>query len=96
MGMFRPQMPRRFHHEYIYHDERKEKLDQMREKAKRELGIAPEKPFSPEDIRGKFFEQTTHVKRRRESKFRVGSTAIILVALLLLVVLFRYLLKGQI
>lgn len=49
-------------------NERKEKLDKMEEKAKRELGMLPEKEFSPEDIRGKFVEGTTHLKRRKASR----------------------------
>ena len=57
--------PRGFHHSYIYVDERKEKLAKMEEDAKRELGMLPEKEFSPEDIRGKFIEGTTHLKRRK-------------------------------
>ena len=59
--------PRGFHHEYIYVNERKERLDKMTEKAKRELGMLPPKEFSPEDIRGKFVEGTTHLRRRKES-----------------------------
>ena len=67
MGLFTMRKPRGFHHTYIYVDERKEKLAKIEENAKRELGILPEKKFSPEDIRGKFVEQTTHLKRRKES-----------------------------
>ena len=52
MGMFTMRKPRGFHHSYIYVDERKEKLAKMEEDAKRELGMLPEKEFSPEDIRG--------------------------------------------
>ena len=48
--------PRRFNHQYIYVDERKEKLQKMEENAKRDLGMLPPKEFSPEDIRGKFIE----------------------------------------
>ena len=59
--------PRGFHHTYIYVDERKEKLAKIEENAKRDLGMLPEKEFSPEDIRGKFVEHTTHLKRRKES-----------------------------
>ena len=68
MGMFNSGMrkPRRFNHQYIYVNERKEKLDKMEEQAKRDLGMLPEKEFSPEDIRGKFVEGTTHLKRRKE------------------------------
>ena len=65
MGMFNVRKPRGFNHQYIYVDERKEKLAKMEEDAKRDLGILPEKEFSPEDIRGKFIEGTTHLKRRK-------------------------------
>ena len=60
MGMFFNSMrkPRGFNHQYIYVNERKEKLEKMEEKAKRELGMLPDKEFSPEDIRGKFVEGT--------------------------------------
>ncbi len=69
MGMFTMRKPRGFHHTYIYVDERKEKLEKIRENAKRDLGMLPEeeKKFSPEDIRGKFVERTTHLKKRKES-----------------------------
>ena len=66
--MFTMRKPRGFNHPYIYVDERKEKLAKMEESAKRELGMMPEKEFSPEDIRGKFVEGTTHLKRRKESE----------------------------
>ena len=40
MGMFKMEKPRRFNHQYIYVDERKEKLQKLEEKAKRDLGYA--------------------------------------------------------
>lgn len=46
MGMFTMRKPRGFHHSYIYVDERKEKLDKMKENAKRELGMLTEKKNS--------------------------------------------------
>ena len=67
MGIFNQRKPRGFQHQYIYVDERKEKLAKMEEDAKRDLGMIPPKEFSPEDIRGKFVEGTTHLKRRKES-----------------------------
>lgn len=67
MGMFKMEKPRRFNHQYIYVDERKEKLQKLEENAKRDLGMLPPKEFSPEDIRGKFVEGTKHLKRRKES-----------------------------
>lgn len=46
MGMFKMEKPRRFNHQYIYVDERKEKLQKLEEKAKRDLGMLPPKEFS--------------------------------------------------
>lgn len=45
MGMFNVRKPRGFNHQYIYVDERKEKLTKMEEDAKRDLGMLPEKNF---------------------------------------------------
>lgn len=85
MGLFSMRKPRGFHHEYIYVNERKEKLDKMTENAKRDLGMLPEKEFSPEDIRGKFVEGTSHLKRRKESgrKPMAAGVAIVIIALLI-------------
>ncbi len=87
MGMFTMRKPRGFHHPYIYVDERKERLAKMEEDAKRELGMLPPKEFNPEDIRGKFIEGTTHLKRRKESgrkPMHVGVLIILIVVLLYL------------
>ena len=46
MGLFRQPKPRRFRHPYIYVDERKERLERMREEARRELGMSRERPVS--------------------------------------------------
>ncbi len=77
-GLFTVRKPRRYHHTYIYVDERKEKLDKMREHAKRELGMLPEEKILPEDIRGKFVEHTVHLKRRKESRRKPLHFAVIL------------------
>ena len=80
MGMFNSmRKPRGFNHQYIYVDERKEKLAKMEEKARRDLGMLPEKEFNPEDIRGKFIEGTTHLKRRKASGRKPASFGIILI-----------------
>lgn len=89
MGMFNIREPRRFEHKYIYYDERKERLAKIEEKAKRELGMLPQEEYNPENIRGKFIEGTTHLKRRKENggpniSFPVTIVAIVLLTLLLL------------
>ena len=95
MGMFKMEKPRRFNHQYIYVDERKEKLQKLEEKAKRELGMLPPKEFSPEDIRGKFIEGTTHLKRRKESGRKPAHLGVILAIIALLIFLWHYLQTGS-
>ena len=94
MGMFTMRKPRSFNHRYIYVDERKEKLAKMEEKAKRDLGMLPEKEFSPEDIRGKFIEGTTHLKRRKESGRKPMHLGIILVVMAVLIYLWYAISNG--
>lgn len=94
MGFFKMKKPRRFNHPYIFYDERKEKLARMEENAKRELGMLPEKEFDPEDIRGRFIEGTTHLKRRKQSSRKPVSTGVILIIIALLLFLWNYLLRS--
>ena len=93
MGMFAMRKPRGFNHSYIY-VERKEKLAKMEENAKRDLGMLPEKEFSPEDIRGKFIEGTTHLKRRKESGRKPMHLGIILVVIAVLIYLWYAISNG--
>lgn len=90
------QKPRGFHHSYIYVDERKEKLAKMTEDAKRDLGMLPEKEFSPEDIRGKFVEATTHLRRRKASGKKPMSVGIILISIVILSFLWYAIITGKI
>ena len=88
MGMFNSmRKPRGFNHQYIYVDERKEKLAKMEENAKRDLGMLPEKEFNPEDI--------THLKRRKASGRKPVSFGIILIIIAFLLYLWHYLATGS-
>lgn len=99
MGMFTTRKPRGFQHHYIYYDPRKEKLRNIEEKAKRELGLLPPKEFSPEDIKGRFVEATTHLKRRKD-KEKSGSkplkNGILIMIIIALIFVMKYLYTGQI
>ena len=75
--------------------QRKEKLAKMEENAKRDLGMLPEKEFNPEDIRGKFVEGTTHLKRRKASGRKPVSFGIILIIIAFLLYLWHYLATGS-
>ena len=95
MGMFGIRKPRGFNHQYIYVDERKEKLTKMEEDAKRDLGMLPEKEFSPDDIKGKFVEATTHLKRRKQSGRKPIHVGLIIIIIALLIYLWHYLMTGS-
>ena len=61
----------------------------MEERAKRELGMLPSKETTIEDrIRGKFVEQTSHLKRQQEKEKTVSSKLLILIAVLLAMILY--------
>ena len=62
MGMFAMRKPRGFNHSYIYVDERKEKLAKMEENAKRDLGMLPEKEFSPEGYTGQIHRRNNSLE----------------------------------
>ena len=94
MGMFSVRKPRGFQHNYIYHDPRKEKLKEIDERAKRELGILPPKEFAPEDLRGKFVQATKHVKRRKDSGKKPVSYGILIAVIVVLLLLMRWIVAG--
>lgn len=96
MGLFTVRKPCGFHHNYIYYDPRKEKLKEIDERAKRELGILPPKEFSPEDIRGKFVGATKHLKRRKESGRKPLSYGVLILLIVILLFVMHYLATGSI
>ena len=49
MGMFKAEKPRAFNHQYIYVDERKEKLAKIEANAKRDLGMLPPEETTAEE-----------------------------------------------
>lgn len=91
MSFFRQPKPRRFHHEPIYYDEHSDRVKQITERAKKELGMEARKEFNPEDIRGAF---TSGLKEKRKSK-RLGNvlanTGAIIVIILVLLLVWIYL-----
>lgn len=92
MGFFKQRKPRGFSHQYIYIDERRERLKAMEERIKREIGMIPEAEKTTEErIRGKFVEQTSHLKRQQEKGNLSSSKWLIIIAALLIVLLFALL-----
>lgn len=52
--------PRPFYHSPIYSSERRDRLTQIEQRARQELGIEPPTPFRHEDIRGLFSSVQSH------------------------------------
>lgn len=96
MGMFKTEKPRAFNHQYIYVDERKERLAKIEENAKRDLGmLPPEETTVEERIRGKFVDATKHLKRRKESGRKPLAYGTLLVALGIACYVLYYLVTGE-
>ena len=96
MGIFIFLKPRAFNHQYIYVDERKERLAKMEENAKRDLGMLPPKELTSEErIRGKFVEGTKHLKRRKESGRKPLTYAALLIGIGVLCYILHYLVTGE-
>ena len=96
MGMFKSEKPRAYSHQYIYVNERKEKLAKIEENAKRDLGMLPPKEVTAEErIRGRFVEGTKHLKRRKESGRKPLSYAFLLIGIVALWFILHYLVAGE-
>ena len=96
MGMFKTEKPRAFNHQYIYVDERKERLAKIEENAKRDLGmLPPEETTVEERIRGKFVDATKLLKRRKESGRKPLAYGTLLVALGIACCVLYYLVTGE-
>ncbi|HJA86293.1 MAG TPA: hypothetical protein H9950_08940 [Candidatus Bacteroides avicola] len=87
--------PRGYHHTYIYVDERREQLEQRKEAIRRELGLAKPSPPRPEDIRGKFVEATTHLRRSKQKGRHPTHIAVLLFFIGLLSWLWYALANGK-
>ena len=89
MGIFNQRKPRGFNHQYIYVDERRERLKAMEERVKRELGMIPSEELTTEErIRGKFVEQTSHLKKKQGKENQLSSKLLVLIAALLGMILY--------
>ena len=64
MGLFSTRKPRGYHHQYIYYDERKEKLKRIEEKAKREQ-LKEAKKIAKQEERSRDRATTTVEKIRQ-------------------------------
>ncbi len=96
MNIFSTRKPRRFERQPYFADPRKEALEARIRKVKRELGQLDEEDLKPEEsIRGSFVNQTSHLRRRKESGTPSASARNVKIAvwLIILGIVFYFLLK---
>ena len=75
--------PRPFSHSPIYINDRKARLAEIEERARRELGLAEPRPYSGDELQGVF----SSVQRHRKGRGWRWNTQSLLMALTVLVVL---------
>lgn len=89
MIFFNLPKPRRFHHEYIYVDERKERLNKLKEQVK--LEIEGEKAMEANDRKISFdFHSERNTLQKANNRFMtiVGIAAVLTILAVLLIVYF--------
>ncbi len=98
MSFFCQQKPRKFHHEYMFVDERKDRLKDIERRAKSELENGDTNSsayYDGERLRGRFLNATKHAKRRNERRLAGGvalSFGVLVILILVLVAVWRILL----
>ena len=95
MGLFNTRKPRGFRRVSIYTDERKEKLDKLVNQVKREQGEQTEEKYDPTKFNGTFINYTPNAKKHKERPYKLA-WPVALIIIFLLVVVWRYLLTGNI
>lgn len=102
MSFFRQPKPRRFHHEPIYYDEHRDRVNRIMEKARRELREESGRERSPEemrdtferDIRGAFTGDVRQKRTKRHAGrfgFLTANTGAVIVIILVLLLVWLYL-----
>ena len=87
MMFFQQRRPRPFHHEYIYVDERKERLRQIEERAARAVQEKVGNTPDADRWKGRFTEATPRLRRHRHVENRFALPVSIALPVLLLFLL---------
>lgn len=90
MSLFKQRRPRPFHHELVYANERRDRLRQIEQQARRELGLDKAPPNSQQAeqcaadrLNGVFLGATKHASRRSQLRGTPSRFNIIFLLLLL-------------
>ncbi len=96
MSFFHQPKPRRFHHEYIFVDKRKDKLKAIEQRAKENLEKDDAKSYDTSRLRGTFLNATKYARRHKEKRLSGGfvlNIGAIVVIVIVLVFVWRMLLS---
>lgn len=98
MGMFKMREPRKFRRVSIYTDERRDKLEKLVNEVKREQGELPPEQldYTTDKFRGKFGKFTPRTQTYIEHGRGMVKWPVALIVIILLFMLWRYLLTGDI
>lgn len=96
MSFFQQPKPRGFQYQYLYVDERKERLKEMERRAKAALGQQEKQPYDAEtQLKGTISRSTHHTNRRKPLSIATVLLQVLFVVLLAFVVLWLLIqLKG--
>lgn len=90
MSFFKQPKPRRFHHEPIYYDEHSDRVRNIKERAREELGGKQDGRVDESKIKEAFSGATPHLRRyenrRTAASWVTGSGALLVIILVLLLV----------
>ena len=86
--------PRPFNHQPIYIDERRERLEQVEQRARQELGLTPTSAYVPSDLHGVFSANQKQLRKGKGLLFWnlpiLLSVLIVLLAAVLLIAFSRF------
>ena len=74
--------PRPFNHQPIYIDARRERLEQVEQRARQELGLAPRSAYTPSDLHGVF--SAAQKQRWKGSRLLLWSLPMLLAVILVI------------
>lgn len=97
MNLFRQPKPRRFEHSNIYADERKERLRQIEERARQELGMTDAEADSMRRrMHDSFTANMHHLRKYENNRTSIGcftlNIGLVVIILLVLLIVWRVLL----
>lgn len=94
MSLFKARQPRKYRPRVIFYDERKEKLRKLVNEVKRQQGEVVDEPYDPTKFKGTFSKFTPRAQKAKQ-RSRKLAWPVALMAIIVLIVIMRYLWTGK-